>query len=188
MEVILREDYLQLGYVGDTVRVKRGFARNFLIPRGLAVEASKHNDRVLKHKLAAILSKRIKRKAEADQFGAILQQVTVEFTLKIGQQGKSYGAVTTRDIETSLKALGYSVDRRQIRVIDPIRGVGLHKVEVKLHSEVTVPLQIKVMAALAPVAASPEEGSDAPKGKKGRKKQASAEVEAATEAEASTEE
>jgi large subunit ribosomal protein L9 len=178
MEVILREDYLPLGYVGDTVKVKRGFARNFLIPRGIAVESSMHNDRVLKHKLTAIISKRIKKKAEAEAFAKILQQVTVEFTLKIGQLGKSFGAITTRDIEANLKNLGYTVDRRQIRVLEPIRGVGAHTVEVKLHSEVVVPLQIKVIAAQAPVAASEEgaEDSEKSKGRKGKKKQAAAET------------
>jgi large subunit ribosomal protein L9 len=168
MEVILREDYLPLGYIGDTVRVKRGYARNFLVPRGLAVEASAHNDRLLKHKLGAIVAKRLKKKAEAEQFGGILQQVIVEFTLKVGAQGKSFGSITTRDIDTSLKTLGYEVDRRQIRIVDPIKGAGLHKVEVKLHSEVAVALQVKVMAA---VQAAPVSADDAPSSeKKGRKK------------------
>ena len=122
MEVILREDYISLGYIGDTVRVRRGFARNFLIPRGIAVEASSVNDRQLKHKLSAITAQRIKKKSEADAFGKVLEQVTVEFTLKVGAKGKSFGSVTSRDVETSLKALGYDVDRRQIRIAETIKG------------------------------------------------------------------
>jgi large subunit ribosomal protein L9 len=174
MEVILREDFLSLGYVGDTVRVKRGFARNYLIPRGIAVESSTTNEKVLKHKLAAIVSKRIKKKAEAEQFAKILEQVIVEFTLKVGAKGKSFGSVTAKDVEASLKALGYEVDRRQIRVIDAIRGPGAHKVEVKLHSEVVVPVQVKVIAAqvAAPAAA---EGEESGKKRKSRKKAESAE-------------
>ena len=167
MEVILREDFLPLGYVGDTVKVKRGYARNFLIPRGVAIESSAQNDRALKHKLGAIVAKRIKKKAEAEQFGNILQQIIVEFTIKVGASGKSFGAITAKDIESTLKTLGYSVDRRQIRLVDAIKSVGMHKAEVKLHSEVTVPVQIKVLAAPQ---AAPVEGAAKGKGKRGAKK------------------
>jgi large subunit ribosomal protein L9 len=166
MEVILREDYISLGYIGDTVRVSRGFARNFLLPRGIAVEASSENEKALKHKLGAIMAKRIKKKAEAEAYGKVLEQVTVEFTLKIGAKGKSFGSITTRDIETSLKALGYEIDRRQIRLAETIKGPGVYKVEVKLHSEVAVSVQVKVIAAQAPVSAS---GSEKGKKKGGRK-------------------
>jgi large subunit ribosomal protein L9 len=164
MEVILREDYISLGYIGDTVRVRRGFARNFLIPRGIAVEASSRNDRELKHKLSGIISKRIKRKAEAEAFAKVLGQVTVEFTLKVGSKGKSFGSVTSRDVEASLKALGYEIDRRQIRISETIKAPGVYTVEIKLHSEVIVPVSVKVIAAQPPVTAS------AGKEEKGRKK------------------
>lgn len=175
MEVILREDCLPLGYVGDTVRVKRGYARNYLLPRGLAVEASSTNSRALKHQLAGIMSKRLKKKAEAEQFGAVLSQIIVEFTLKMGAQGKSFGSVTTRDIEASLKGLGYNVDRRQIKLVEAIKGAGLHKAEVRLHSEVSVPLQIKVIAA-QPVAAEGAESAEKGRGKK-KSRKAAAETE-----------
>jgi large subunit ribosomal protein L9 len=177
MEVILREDCLPLGYVGDTVRVKRGYARNYLLPRGLAVEASSTNSRALKHQLAGIMSKRLKNKAEAEQFGAVLSQIIVEFTLKMGVQGKSFGSVTTRDIEASLKGLGYNVDRRQIKLVDAIKGAGLHKAEVRLHSEVSVPLQIKVIAAQPVAAAEGAEGAEKGRGKKKSRKAAAAETE-----------
>jgi len=167
MEVILREDFLPLGYVGDTVKVKRGFARNFLIPRGVAIESTSQNDSALKHKLSAIVAKRIKKKAEADAFGNILKQIIVEFTLKVGASGKSFGAITARDIETALKNLGYTVDRRQIRLPEQIKSVGLHTAEVKLHSEVTVDVQVKVLAAQV---AAPVDGAAKGKGKKGAKK------------------
>ena len=168
MEVILREDFLPLGYVGDTVKVKRGFARNFLIPRGVAIESSSQNERALKHKLSAIVAKRVKKKAEAEAFGNTLSQIIVEFTLKMGAGGKSFGAITARDVEGALKNLGYGVDRRQIRLLEVIKTPGQHKAEVKLHSEVTVPLQIKVIAAQ--IVAPPAEGAAKGKGKKGAKK------------------
>lgn len=173
MEVILRADYISLGYIGDKVKVRRGFARNFLIPRGIAVEASSGNQKLLKHKLAGIVAKRVKKKAEAEAFAKILGQVTVEFTIKMGAGGKSFGAVTTRDIEASLKSLGYEVDRRQLRINDTIKGPGVYPVEVKLHSEVTVDIQVKVVALQPPVAAAGEaKAGAAEKGgkKKGRKK------------------
>jgi len=172
MEVILREDHLPLGYVGDTVRVKRGYARNYLLPRGLAVEASSTNSRALKHQLAGIMAKRVKKRAEAEQFGSVLSQVIVEFTLKMGAQGKSFGSITSRDIETALKGLGYQVDRRQIKLAEAIKGAGLHKAEVKLHSEVTVPLQVKVIAAQPVAAAEGSEGSEKGRGKKKSRKAA----------------
>lgn len=183
MEVILREDYLPLGYVGDTVNVKRGFARNYLIPRGVAIEASSQNEKALKHKLSSIVAKRIKKKAEAEAFGATISQIIVEFTLKVGAGGKSFGAITAKDVEAALKSLGYSVDRRQIRLLEVIKAPGMHKAEVKLHSEVTVPLQIKVMAAQ--IVAPPAEGAAKGKGKKVSKKKDQEEgesVEAASEA------
>jgi large subunit ribosomal protein L9 len=173
MEVILREDYISLGYIGDTVRVRRGFARNYLIPRGIAVEASSQNERALTHKLGSIMAKRIKKKAEAEAFGKVLEQVTVEFTLKVGAKGKSFGSVTTRDIEASLKALGYEIDRRQIRLAETIKGPGVYKVEVKLHSEVTVAVQVKVIAAQPPVSATGAQE----KGKKKSKSKRDEEVE-----------
>jgi large subunit ribosomal protein L9 len=170
-----------LGYIGDTVKVRRGFARNFLIPRGIAVEASSGNERQLKHKLSAIVAKRVKKKAEAEAFAKVLGQVTVEFTIKVGAKGKSFGAVTSRDVEASLKALGYAVDRRQIRINETIKGPGVYTADVKLHSEVTVPVQVKVIAAQAPVAA---EGAEKGKRKSRRK---DVEVEAAAQDEQDTE-
>jgi large subunit ribosomal protein L9 len=180
MEVILKEDYISLGYIGDTVRVRRGFARNFLIPRGIAVEASSGNERQLKHKLSGIISKRIKKKAEAEAFAKVLGQVTVEFTLKVGSKGKSFGAVTSRDVESSLKTLGYQVDRRQIRLSETIKGPGVYTVEVKLHSEVTVPVNVKVIAA-QPVAAAAGEGAEKDKRKARKKAAKGEEVEASAE-------
>lgn len=157
MEVILREDFLNLGYVGDIVKVRRGYARNYLIPRGIAVEASSGNERQLKHKMSAIIAKRVKKKAEAEEYGKVIGQITVELSLKIGAQGKSFGSISGKDIEAGLKALGYEVDRRQIKLADPIRSAGAYEVDVKLHSEVIVPLKVKV------VASNPPAGADIPK-------------------------
>jgi hypothetical protein len=122
------------------------------------------------------MSKRMKKKAEAEQFGAVISQIIVEFTLKMGAQGKSFGSVTTRDIEASLKGLGYEVDRRQIKLVEAIKGAGMHKAEVRLHSEVSVPLQIKVIAS-QPAVAEGAEGADKGRGKKKGRKATAAETE-----------
>lgn len=188
MEVILREDYISLGYTGDKVKVRRGFARNFLIPRGIAVESTSTNEKQLRHKLSAIVSKRIKKKAEAEAFAKVLGQVIVEFTVKVGAQGKSFGSITSRDIESSLKSLGYEVDRRQIRINETIKGPGVYTVEVKLHSEVAVPLQVKVMAQQQPAATGSEDRADRGKKKASKKlaeeDQVAGEVEGAETAQA----
>jgi large subunit ribosomal protein L9 len=185
MEVVLREDYLPHGYVGDVIKVRGGFARNFLIPRGIAMEASARNVRVQKHNLAAVLAKRQKRQAEAEEFGKILSQIIVEITLKSGEQGRTFGSVTVKDIEAGLKALGYTVDRKQIRIVEAIKAVGLHKVDVKLHSEVVVAVQIKVIADRPPVsavaAATEEEG--AKPAKRSKRKPAKGDSAAQTSAE-----
>ncbi len=160
MEVILREDFLTLGYVGDTVKVRRGFARNYLIPRGIAVEASSGNERQLKHKLSAIIAKRIKKKTEAEEFGRVLSQVSVELTLKVGAQGKSFGAITGKDIEAGLKDLGYDVDRRQIKLADPLRSAGSYDVEIKLHSEVSVSVQVKIVGTKAAAGSATDAKAD----------------------------
>lgn len=192
MEVILKEDCLPLGYLGDKVAVAGGYARNFLIPRGIAVEASGRNERMLKHQLSSIMSKRIKRKGEAEAFGSVLQQITVELTLKMGEQGKSYGAVTSKDIEAGLKTLGYTVDRRQIRMVDQIKSAGTHKIEIKLHSEVIVPVQVKVVAEQraqsAEVADDEAEGGKKKRKRSTRKTQASEGSEEAETQESAAEE
>jgi large subunit ribosomal protein L9 len=144
MEVILQENYPSLGYVGDRVSVKGGFARNFLIPRGIAVEASTHNERVLKHRMQHIMAKRIRLKSEAEALAQQLAGATLEFTLKMSDSGKSFGSVTTRDIEAALKAKGFAVDRKQIRVTDTFRKAGEYKIGVKLHAEVTASVPVKV--------------------------------------------
>lgn len=181
MEVILREDFLSLGYVGDKVRVRGGYARNYLLPRNLAVEASGRNQRILNHELSAIMAKRLRHKAEAEEFGKTLSQVIVEFALKIGKGGKSFGSVSSKDIESKLKTLGYSVDKRQIRIPDPIKTVGLHEVEIKLHSEVFTPVTIKVSADKGSVTENETQDSEVtPKKKRVSKKKEAAQAEEAT--------
>ena len=102
VDVILIEDFPSLGHIGDMFKVKPGYARNFLIPRGIAVDASSTNGKLLKHKQAGIQAKRAKLKIQAEEFGKKLSSQPLKFTLKAGESGKAFGAITAKDIETQL--------------------------------------------------------------------------------------
>ncbi len=144
MRLILKEDYPSLGFMGDTVSVKGGYARNFLIPRGIAAEAESSKGHQIKHILAGINARKAKKKTEAEEFKQRLESLNLEFLLKLGEQGKSFGAVTAHDIELELQRQDIALDRKQIRLHEPIKSGGAFPVQVKLHAEVTAVLNIKV--------------------------------------------
>lgn len=167
MQVILSEDYPSLGYVGDTVAVKRGFARNFLIPRGIAVEVTSSSARVLAHRMAQINAVKARKRAEAEAFGGNIAGIVLEFSLKFGESGKSFGSVTARDVEEALAARGFTIDRRQIKLAEPIRMAGDYRIQVKLHAEVAVPITISVVADAAARAASKKREQEAAEAARG---------------------
>lgn len=144
MDIVLQEDYPQLGYVGDRVSVKNGFARNFLIPQGIAIEASSRNAKVLEHMMAAIMVKKAKLKSAAEEFAEELSTLRIEFKLKVGAGNKAFGSITSRDIEAALKAKDLKIEKKQIRLAEPIKTVGETKVEIRLHSEVTTEITVDV--------------------------------------------
>lgn len=144
VEVILREDFPSLGYVGDKVSVRAGYARNFLLPRGIAVEAFSHNERMMRHQMSGIMSKRAKLKAEAVTLQGRLEGVELSFAVKIGSQGKLFGSITAKDIEAQLKEKGFAIDRKQIKLVEQMKKAGTYKVQVKLHAEVTASLSVKI--------------------------------------------
>jgi large subunit ribosomal protein L9 len=172
MEVILQENYPSLGYVGERVKVKRGYARNFLVPRGIAVEASSGSARELKHRLEMINRKRQRLLAEAQKMAQELQGLILEFTLSSGQGGKSFGAVSIKDIENSLVTKGHKIERKQIRLLEPIKTSGEFSLEVKLHSELSAAITVRVaIEKPAPVKKAEEDDEDAGgRGGKGRRK------------------
>lgn len=136
MNVILQENFPALGYVGDTVRVKRGYARNFLIPKGVAVEADSRRAKELNHKLQLINAKKAKLKLEAEELAAKLSNVELKFSLKVGEHGKSFGSVTSKEIENALADKGFEVDKKQIQFTDSLKSAGEHDLPIKLHAEV----------------------------------------------------
>lgn len=167
MEVVLQQDYPSLGYVGDKVKVRPGYARNFLLPRGIAVELSSRNAKQLRHRMAAVEAKRTKLKQAALEYAKTLDGLILEFHLRIGEKGKSFGAVSVRDIEQALREKNFQVDRRQIRLVDQIKAGGDYAVEIKLHSEVVAPITARVVVErVEKKAASAEKGERKPRGRK----------------------
>ncbi len=136
MKVILREDVPHLGESGAIVTVKPGFARNYLIPQGLAAVASSRNIKMIEHKLKEIQKEIDVAKAQADQVKARLAEVSVTVTKASGENEKLFGSVTTKDIGTALAAEGITIDRRRITIDEPIKALGVYTVHAKLHGGV----------------------------------------------------
>ena len=167
--VLLREDIDELGARGEIVRVKAGYARNYLLPRKLAVEATASNVRQIEQERAALLKKEAREKATAEGQADQLRAVRLSFTRKVGEHGILYGSVTSMDIAEALKERGYEVDRRRINLREAIKETGEFTVPVRLHREVTVELPVEVTAeggarpeaAAAETAAAAQEGAAA---------------------------
>jgi large subunit ribosomal protein L9 len=146
MEVILKEDILNLGKIGELVRVRDGYARNYLLPRGLVLIANKKNLKTFDHqkKLVADQKQKIMRQTQsaADQ----LTGVSLVIPMKVGEEGRLFGSVTNIQIEKALKAKGLNVDRRKIHLDEPIKTVGDYEVPVRLAADLTVSLKLSVVS------------------------------------------
>ena len=146
MEVILREEVVNLGNIGDIVKVAPGYARNFLLPKGKAVKADKKNIKAFEHE-KRIAEGRAKKAREAAMSEAEkLSAATVEFKVKVGEDEKLFGSVTAKDIAGQLLEKGLTVDRRKIVIAEPIRKLGEHTVEIKLGLEVVATVKVIVEA------------------------------------------
>src|SRR5437667_7371685 len=144
-QVLLREDIVDLGARGEIVRVKAGYARNYLLPRKLAVEATTSNVKQIESERAALLKREAKERATADAQGEQLRAITLSFERKVGEEGVLYGSVTSMDIAHALKERGYEIDRRKIVLREPIKRFGNYNVPVRLHREVTIELPVSVL-------------------------------------------
>ena len=132
MEVILREDVPHLGNIGDLVKVKPGFARNYLLPRGLAVVADKRNLGALEHERRVVAEKRERALSAAQSQVKKLSDLRLVVKARAGEEGKLFGSVTNLDVERALAAAGVSIDRRRIRLDEPIKQLGEYRVPVQL--------------------------------------------------------
>jgi len=145
MKVIMKEDVASLGKRGDTVKVSDGYARNYLIPKGLALEATGKNINVLEHtkKLIAQQSEKEKKKAESQ-----VQQysgVTVMIPCKVGEMDRLFGSVTGKDIEKALVEKGFEIEKKQIVIEDPIKSLGEHRVKIKLYPGIFADITVTVI-------------------------------------------
>jgi large subunit ribosomal protein L9 len=132
MEVILREDVPNLGGVGDVVKVKPGLARNFLLPRGLAVVADRRNIRVLEHQKRLVADKRERDRRQAQSLAQKLSSLRLTIKARAGEEGRLFGSVTNLDIERALADHDFTVERRRIRLEEPIKVLGEHVVPIHL--------------------------------------------------------
>jgi large subunit ribosomal protein L9 len=143
-KVLLREDVDDLGARGEIVRVRAGYARNYLLPRKLAVEASTGNVKGIEAERAALLKKEAKERATAEGQAQQIGVLELEFKRKAGEQGALYGSVTSMDVAEALRQRGYEIDRHRIHLREPLKRVGEYTVPVRLHREVTIDLKIRV--------------------------------------------
>ncbi|MBI5598151.1 MAG: 50S ribosomal protein L9 [Deltaproteobacteria bacterium] len=146
MKVILKDDMENLGGFGDTVKVADGYARNYLIPRGLAVRATTGNLRSLEAQKEARQSKMSKLKEDADRLKCAIETVSLSFSRKAGEDGRLFGSVTSMDIEGALREKGYNVDKKVILLDESIKALGDFTVTVKLHPEVKAGIKVSVAA------------------------------------------
>ena len=146
MEVILKEDIATLGKIGEVVRVRDGYARNYLLPRSMVLVANKKNLKTFEHQKKIVADQKQKITRHAPVVGDQLAGVSLVIPMKVGEEGKLFGSVTTIQIEKALKAKGLNIDRRKIHLNAPIKSVGDYEVPIRLAAELTMPLKVSVVA------------------------------------------
>jgi large subunit ribosomal protein L9 len=145
MEIILREDIEKLGTRGQVVKVAAGYARNYLLPKRLAVTATESNKKIVEQERQGHLRREAKLKNEAEDLAKILGGVTVTIAQKAGENDQLFGSVTAKDITEALEKQNFSIDRRKIHLDEPIKQLGEHKVTVRLHREVPTEITVNVV-------------------------------------------
>jgi large subunit ribosomal protein L9 len=146
IEVILREDIKTLGRAGELVRVKPGYARNYLLPQGLAYEATEGNKKRIAAETRARANRSQVERAEAERLAATLGGLSLPLSGKTGEEGKLFGSITSQDVADALARAGHQIDKRRIELEHPIKTVGDHTVTVRLHPEVNAEVRVSVSA------------------------------------------
>lgn len=144
MKVILKEDVEGLGLIGSLVNVSDGYARNYLLPRNLAVEANPKNLKRLEHEKRQIMAKAERVKRSAEDLAKRLSNMRLEIVTKAGDEGKLFGSITTMDIADAISKHGIDIDKRKILLSEPIKRIGTYEVSAKLHPDVTARLSVDV--------------------------------------------
>ncbi len=147
MEVILNESIESLGKAGDIVKVSDGYARNYLIPKGIAIVANKKNLVQIEKQRAAILERAAKIQQEFEALAEQLSKLDIEIPVKVGEEDKLYGSVTSMDIAKAIADKGYEVDRKKIVLPEPIKALGEYDIPIKLSPDVTATVKVRVVAA-----------------------------------------
>jgi large subunit ribosomal protein L9 len=145
MEVILKEDVANVGKIGEVVRVRDGYARNYLLPRGLVLLANKKNLKTFEHHKKVVADQKQKVTREAQSVGQSISAVSLTIRMRAGEEGKLFGSVTNIQIEKALKAQGLIVDRRKIQLEAPIKVAGDYEVPIRMTADLTVPLKVSVI-------------------------------------------
>ncbi len=145
MDVILREDIEKLGNRGEVVKVAPGYARNYLLPKKLAVVATDANRKIVEQERQAHLRREAKLKTEAEDLARLMTGVSVTIAQKAGENDQLFGSVTSKDVADALAAKNYTIDRRKIHLEEPIKQLGEYKVPVRLHKDVTVDITVVVV-------------------------------------------
>jgi len=145
MEIILRQAVDNLGHAGDIVDVKPGYARNYLLPRGLAFLATEGNKKRIDQDRQRLEEAENERRSKAQELAAKLEEVSLSFSARVGEEGKLFGSVTAADIAQQLEAQGLHVEKRLIDLHDPIRALGVYRVPVRLHADVKPEIKVWVI-------------------------------------------
>ena len=145
MEVILREDVEKLGTRGQLVKVAAGYARNFLLPKRLAVAATDANKKIVEQERQAHLRREAKLVADAGELANLMANVEVTISQKAGENDQLFGSVTSKDISEALEKQGYTIERRKVVLDEPIKTLGAHKVSLRLHREVNTEITVNVV-------------------------------------------
>jgi large subunit ribosomal protein L9 len=145
MDIILREDIKELGNAGQVVKVKDGYARNYLLPKGLAYPATEANRKKIAYEAERIAKQRAAEREGATQEATRLADVRLTFSVKVGEEDKLYGSITAGDVQRKLEELGIHVDKRKVDLREPIRALGEFKVGIKLHADVRPEITVVVV-------------------------------------------
>jgi large subunit ribosomal protein L9 len=145
MEVILRQAVDNLGHPGDVVTVSAGYARNYLLPRGVAFAATPGNLKRIAQEKARLEAAEGERRAAAEALAKQFEEVSVTFAARVGEEGKLFGSVTAADIAQQLETQGYHIEKRQVDLHEPIRALGMYKVPVRLHADVKPEIKVWVI-------------------------------------------
>ncbi len=144
MEIILKQSVDKLGEAGDVVTVSNGYARNFLLPKSMAIQATKHNVAVLEHEKRVIEQRKRKAFREAEKVANKLRSLSCVLKRQVGDQDKLFGSVTSIDVAEFLKGRGIEVERKNIQLDEPIKELGTYRIPIRFHPEVTAELKVKV--------------------------------------------